>query len=115
MLRLLVSQMVDVMPVKLLGLVRETGLGMVGQNIGQEPRPRARRVEGRPASRLPEPIRARDGEEGGAGRGRGDRPPPASAAGSDRAYKLFRRGTLRAVAGGSRLIRCETKTSGRKL
>jgi len=43
-------------------LVRETGQVMVVQSMGQEPRPRARRDEGRPASRLPEPIRARAGE-----------------------------------------------------
>jgi hypothetical protein len=42
-------------------LVRETGQVMVVQHMGQETRPQARRVEGRPASRLPEPIRARDG------------------------------------------------------
>jgi hypothetical protein len=43
-------------------LVRETGQGMVVQRMGMEPIPWARRVEGSPASRLPEPIRARAGE-----------------------------------------------------
>jgi len=43
-------------------LVSETGQVAVVQSMGLEPRPRARRVEGRPASRLPEPIRARAGE-----------------------------------------------------
>ena len=43
-------------------LVRETGEELVFQRMGLEPRPWARRDEGRPASRLPEPIRARAGE-----------------------------------------------------
>jgi len=42
-------------------LVREIGKVMVVQSMGLEPRPWARRDEGRPASRLPEPIRARAG------------------------------------------------------
>ena len=43
-------------------LVGETKRGVYVQRMGLEPRPQARRVEGRPASRLPEPIRARAGE-----------------------------------------------------
>ena len=42
-------------------LVRETGQVMGVQRMGCEPRPQARRDEGRPASRLPEPVRARAG------------------------------------------------------
>jgi hypothetical protein len=57
-LRMLVRQMLVTRWV----LVRETGQVMGVQRMGQEPRPRARRHEGRPASRLPEPIRARAGE-----------------------------------------------------
>ena len=61
-LRMLVSQMLDAVLVTRRVLVREKGEVMVVQNMGLEPRPWARRVEGRPASRLPEPIRARAGE-----------------------------------------------------
>jgi hypothetical protein len=56
--RMLVRQMLVTRRV----LVSETGQVTVVQSMGLEPRPWARRVEGRPASRLPEPSRARAGE-----------------------------------------------------
>ena len=50
-----------VMPITRQVLVEKKKRAVDVQRMGREPRPGARRDEGRPASRLPEPIRARAG------------------------------------------------------
>ena len=85
--------------------VRETGQVMGVQRMGPEPRPWLGESRADPPPQEPSESHTGDGGEwGGAARGRVDRPPPAIAAGSDRAYRFSRRGTIRAVSGGSRLI-----------
>ena len=96
-------------------LVGETGQAMVVRLIGWEPRPGLGETRADPPAGYPSQ----------AGRGPADRAGlPEGAAIARRQYlrreatapiDFSRRGTLRAGSGGSRLIRCNAKTSGRKL
>ena len=75
---------------KLMVVVRETGQVMGVQRMGLEPRRGLGDTRADPPPAEPAESHTGDGGEwGGAARGRGDRPPPASAAGSDRAYRFF--------------------------
>lgn len=110
-LRMLVRQMLVTRWV----LVRETGQVMGVQRMGHEPRP------GFGESRADPPA----GYPSQSGRGPANRAGlPEGAAIARRQHlrreatapiDFSRRGKLRAVSGGSRLIRCNAKASGRKL
>ena len=80
MLRMLVSEIV----VKRRVLVRETGQGIDVQRMGHEPRPQARRDEGRPAAAGAVKIPYRRRRRMGRGCPRARRSPAASICGGKR-------------------------------
>ena len=104
------------MLVRLVVLVRETEQVMVVQRMGHEPRPRL--GESRADPPPPEtdnPIQATAANRAGLPEGAAIARRQLLRREATAPIDLSRRGNIRAVSGGSRLIRCNAKTSGRKL
>ena len=90
---------------------------MVVQRMGQEPRPQAWRHEGQTRRRRSRqnPIQATAANGAGLPEGAAIARRQNLRREATAPIEFSLRGTLRAVSGGSRLIRCNAKTSGRKL